>query len=117
MVTKPYYDSHAGGLTVPAPEVVLVLESIRGVLIVFSVLLLLLSVRGSRRQLMLTTGWLLFAVGGIIPLIWQINALPLFLLFASAIEIFFQNFLTGAVAALFMGMDEKAGTPPHGVAE
>jgi hypothetical protein len=109
LVTKPYYDSHAGGLTVPAPEVVLVLESIRGVLIVFSVLLLLLSIRGSRRQLMVTTGWLLFSVGGIIPLVWQINTLPLFLLLASAIEIFFQNFLTGAVAAMFMGIEEKAG--------
>ena len=108
LVTKPYYESHAGGLTVPAPEVVLVLESIRGLLIVFSVLLLLLSIRGTRRQLMVTTGWLLFAVGGIIPLIWQISSLPLFLLFASAIEIFFQNFLTGAVAAWLMGIEERA---------
>ncbi|MGE5072983.1 MAG: hypothetical protein ACM3MF_06110 [Anaerolineae bacterium] len=104
LVTKPYYETHAGGLTVPAPEIVLLLEAIRGVLIAFSVLLLLLSMRGSRRKLMITTGWLLFAVGGIIPLVWQINMLPLFLLFASAIEIFFQNFLTGVVAAWLMGI-------------
>jgi hypothetical protein len=104
LVTKPYYESHAGGLTVPAPELVFIIEAIRGLLIVFSVLLFLLSIRGTRRQLMVSTGWLLFAIGGIIPLIWQISALPLFLLFASAIEIFFQNFLTGVVAAWLMGI-------------
>jgi hypothetical protein len=93
---------------VPAPEVVFVLESVRGVLIVFSVLLFLLSVRGTRQQLMVKTGWLLFAVGGIIPLIWQINTLPLFLLFASGIEIFFQNFFTGVVAAGLMGIGGRA---------
>jgi hypothetical protein len=108
LVTRPYYESHAGGLTVPAPEVVIVLESVRGVLIVFSVLLFLLSIRGTRRQLMVKTGWLLFAVGGIIPLMWQINTLPLFLLFASGIEIFFQNFFTGVVAASLMGIEERA---------
>jgi len=107
LVTRPYYESHAGGLTVPAPELVLIIESIRGLLIVFSVLLFLLSVRGTRRQLMVSTGWLLFAIGGIIPLIWQISSLPLFLLFASAIEIFFQNFLTGAVAAWLMGIEDS----------
>jgi hypothetical protein len=108
LVTKPYYETHAGGLTVPAPEVVLMLESIRGMLIVFSVLLFLLSVRGTRARLMGLTGWVLFAIGGIIPLIWQIGNLPLFLLFASAIEIFFQNFLTGVVAAWLMGVREPA---------
>jgi hypothetical protein len=108
LVTKPYYESHAGGLTVPAPGVVFTLEPIRGALIVFSVLLFLLSIRGTRRQLIINTGWLLFAIGGIIPLIWQINALPLFLLFASAIEIFFQNFLTGAVAAWLLGIEDPS---------
>jgi hypothetical protein len=105
LVTKPYYESHAGGLTVPAVGTVLIIESIRGLMIVFSVFLFLLSVRGTRRQLMVNTGWLLFAIGGIIPLIWQIGTLPLFLLAASALEIFFQNFLTGMVAAWLMGIE------------
>ena len=106
LVTKPYYESHAGGLTVPAAEIVFIIESIRGLLIVFSVFLFLLSVRGTRRQLMISTGWLLFAIGGIIPLIWQIGTLPFFLLIASALEIFFQNFLTGMVAAWLMGIED-----------
>ena len=106
LVTKPYYESHAGGLTVPAVGTVLIIESIRGLMIVFSVFLFLLSVRGTRRQLMVNTGWLLFAIGGIIPLIWQIGTLPLFLLVASGVEIFFQNFLTGVVAARLMGIED-----------
>jgi hypothetical protein len=105
LVTKPYYESHAGGLTVPAPQIVFIVESIRSLMIVFSVFLFLLSVRGTRRHLMISTGWLLFAIGGIIPLIFQIGTLPLFLLVASGLEIFFQNFLTGVVAARLMGIE------------
>jgi hypothetical protein len=105
LITKPYYESHAGGLTVPAPQIVFIVESIRSLMIVFSVFLFLLSVRGTRRQLMVSTGWLLFAIGGIIPLIFQIGTLPLFLLVASGLEIFFQNFLTGVVAARLMGIE------------
>jgi hypothetical protein len=62
--------------------------------------------RGTRRQLMVKTGFLLFAIGGIVPLIWQVSSLPLFLLAASAVEIFFQNFLTGMVSARLMGIDK-----------
>lgn len=111
LVTKPYYDAHAGGLTAPAPEVVLMIEPVRGLLIVLSVLLFLLSARGTRRQLIGRTGWLLFAIGGLVPLILQLGSLPLFLLVASAIEIFFQNFLTGAVAAWLMGIERRAEGP------
>lgn len=107
LVTKPYYQTHVGGLTVPPVQVVLVVESIRAVLIAFSVFLFLLSARGTRRQLMISTGWLLFAIGGIIPLLLQIGTLPLFLLAASAVEIFFQNFLTGVVAAMLMGLEDR----------
>ncbi len=106
LVTGPYYESHAGGLAVPAPMVVLMAESIRAPLIVLSILFYLLSVRGTKRQLMLKTGWLLFAIGGIVPLVLQISSLPLPLLAASAVEIFLQNFLTGVVAAWLMGIEK-----------
>lgn len=107
LVTGPYYESHAGGLTVPSPEIVLMAELVRAPLIVLSVLLFLLSVHGTKRQLMIRTGWLLFAIGGIVPLVLQVSSLPLLLLAASAIEIFLQNFLTGAVAAWLMGIEER----------
>jgi len=107
LATGSYYESHAGGLTVPEPMVVLMAELVRAPLIVLSILLFLLSVRGTKRELMVRTGWLLFAVGGIVPLVLQISSLPLPLLAASAVEIFFQNFLTGMVAAGLMGIQEK----------
>jgi len=109
LVTKPYYETHAGGLTVPAIDIVLIVESIRSILIVFSVFLFLLSIRGTQTQLMVSTGWLLFAIGGIIPLILQIGTLPIFLLAASAVEIFFQNFLTGVLAASLLGLESLSG--------
>lgn len=105
LVTRPYYESHAGGLAVPAPEVVLMAELVRAPLIVLSILFFLLSVRGTKRQLMVRAGWLLFAIGGIVPLVLQVSSLPLLLLAASAVEIFLQNFLTGAVAAGLMGIE------------
>ena len=112
LVTKPYYETHAGGLTVPPIDVVLVVESIRAVLIVFSVFLFLLSAHGTRRQLMISTGWLLFAIGGIIPLLLEIGSLPIFLLAASAVEIFFQNFFTGVVTAMSLGLEGQEEMKP-----
>lgn len=105
LVTAPYYETHAGGLTVPAPEIVLMAELVRAPLIVLSILFFLLSVRGTKRQLMVRAGWLLFAIGGIVPLVLQVSSLPLLLLAASGVEIFMQNFLTGVVAAGLMGIE------------
>lgn len=105
LVTAPYYETHAGGLTVPAPEIVFMAELVRAPLIVLSILFFLLSVRGTKRQLMVRAGWLLFAIGGIVPLVLQVSSLPLLLLAASGVEIFMQNFLTGVVAAGLMGIE------------
>ena len=108
LVTAPYYETHAGGLTVPAPELVFMAELVRAPLIVLSISFYLFSVRGTKRQLMVRTGWLLFAIGGIVPLVLQVSSLPLLLLLASAVEIFLQNFLTGVVAAWLMRIEDKA---------
>jgi hypothetical protein len=105
LVTQPYYESHAGGLIAPAPEVVLLAELVRAPLIVLSILLFLLSERGTKRELMIKAGWLLFAVGGIFPVVLQISRLPFFLLAASTVEIFCQNFLTGVVSASLLGVE------------
>jgi hypothetical protein len=107
LVTEPYYASHAGGLTALAPGTVLLAELVRAPLIVLSILLFLLSLQGKKLELMLKAGWMLFAVGGVIPLVFQIGALPLLLLAASAVEIFFQNFLTGAVSAWLLGVEKS----------
>lgn len=106
LVTRPYYETHAGGLTVPSPNVVLIAELIRGVLIVISVLPFLLTFRAEKRRLILLTGLILFSIGGLVPLTMQASTLPFLLLAASAVEILFQNFSTGAVTALLLGRSE-----------
>jgi hypothetical protein len=112
-VTQPYYASHAGGLTVPPTQTILAVESIRCLFIVFSIFLFLLSARGTKRRLMIDTGWLLFAIGGIVPLFWQVGTLPRLLLLASAVEIFLQNFSTGVVAALLLGIQGQRQAEPQ----
>jgi hypothetical protein len=108
LVTGPYYETHAGGLTVPEPTLVLRAELVRAPLIILSILFFLLSVRGTKRELMMKTGWLLFAIGGIVPLVLQLSSLPFILLAASAVEIFLQNFSTGAVAAWLLGIERRS---------
>ncbi len=103
LVTQPYYASHAGGLAVPPPDTVFKAEILRGALITLSVLPFLLALDKPRRERALLTGLILFVVGGIVPLLYQVNNLPAFLLVASAVEIFFQNMSTGIVAALLLG--------------
>jgi len=106
LVTKPYYESHTGGLDVPAVEVTFTAEVIRGALIALSILPILLTLRADKKRTVLLTGWVLFAVGGLVPLTMQVGALPLFLLIASAWEILAMNFSTGAALARLFGRPE-----------
>lgn len=103
LVTEPYYESHTGGLEVPVLSTILTAELIRSVLIILSILPFLLSVKAEKKHLVLLSGLILFSVGGLVPLTMQAVTLPFVLLAASAVEIFFQNFLTGALAALLLG--------------
>jgi len=103
LVTKPYYESHTGGLDVPSPQTVMIAEVVRGYLIILSIFPFLISVRSDNKRVVFLSGLILFSIGGLVPLTMQVNTLLLFLLAASAVEIFFQNFLTGAVAASLLG--------------
>lgn len=101
LVTGPYYEAHPE-LAVPAAATVIKLASFRSLLIVLSLLPLITSLHLPKRKGALLCGFLLFLVGGAVPLLTQTSALPPVLLVASAGEIFFQNFLTGVVAALLL---------------
>jgi len=103
LVTRPYYETSVSGLTVPPAGTVFMVELLRGPLIVLSVLPFLLSQRMNKRQAVMFTGLVIFSVGGLVPLTMRVDTLPLILLAASAVEIFFQNFSTGAVTALLLG--------------
>lgn len=107
LVTKPYYATHTGGLTVPSPQTVLIAELVRSLLIVLSVLPFLLTLRTGKTRLAVLTGLILFAIGGLVPLTLQVSTLPLYLLATSAVEIFFQNFSTGVVTARLLGIDNS----------
>jgi len=102
LVTKPYYETHAGGLAVPAWTVTLTAEIIRGALITLSILPFLLTKNADKKRLAVQSGLILFVVGGLIPLTLQVGVLPLFFLVTSAVEIFFQNFSTGVVVSWLM---------------
>lgn len=118
LVTRPYYEANAGGLSLPRPEVVLLAESIRAPMIVLSVLPFVLSWKSGAVERMLVTGLVLFAIGGLLPLWMQVGRLPGFLLLASGIEIFLQNFLTGAVTAAILGggVPDAHAHPPSPIA-
>lgn len=103
LVTGPYYESHAGGLDVPAQSVILQAELIRAPLMVLSVLPFLLNFPADRRYQAWLAGLILFAVGGVIPLLMQVNALPFAVLAASAVEIFCGNMSLGWVSARLLG--------------
>lgn len=103
LVTRPYYETHAGGLTLPSAQTVLLYEPVRGILIALSVLPLALALRIRTAFVAVVAGVMLFVVGGLVPLLPQ-TSLPLDLRLASLWEIFGQNFLTGvAIAYLFAG--------------
>ena len=106
LVTHPYYEAHAGSLTVPSVATIFAYEPLRGALIALSVLPLILALRSRDYRtgpVALTAGLLLFVVGGVVPLLPQ-NSLPLYLRVASLWEIFGQNFLVGvACAYVFIG--------------
>ncbi|NMB60035.1 MAG: hypothetical protein GYA12_12765, partial [Chloroflexi bacterium] len=101
--TRPYYETHAGGLTVPPALTVLVIELIRAPLIVLSVVPFLLFHRTNRTRMAVNTGLILFIIGGIVPLLFQAGSLPAILLLASGVEIFLQNFSTGFVSGWLLG--------------
>ncbi|HET7465405.1 MAG TPA: hypothetical protein VFL29_01950 [Candidatus Dormibacteraeota bacterium] len=108
LVTRPYYESHAGSLVVPPAQTVLLYEPVRGLLIALSVLPLTLALRIQPRAAAVVAGVMLFVVGGLVPLLPQ-TLLPLYLRVASLWEIFGQNFLTGvACAYLFMARGHAA---------
>jgi len=102
LVTEPYYRSHVFDLTIPSASTVILFQFLRAPLIVLSVILFISSINIEKKKLIVVTGLMLFWIGGLVPLLMQILSLPLILVVASAVEIFFQNFLTGALTVILL---------------
>lgn len=101
VVTGPYYETNAGGLSTPAPMIVLVVALAEGLLLAVGAIPLATSFTGSWRVRALATGGALWVLGGLVPLL-QETSLPDVLRVASAVEILFQKVPLGiAVAWLF----------------
>ena len=109
LVTRPYYEAHAGGLEVPAGSTILLAEVIRAPLIVCALLPLIVWSGWSRTRLLIVAGGVLFVVGGVGPL-FVASSLPLFLLIASGWEIMLQNVTTGVAAALLLAPSWSRGS-------
>jgi hypothetical protein len=71
--------------------------------LILSIIPFLLNFPAHRRRMAWLTGLILFAVGGITPLLIQVGALPLVVLAASAVEIFCGNMALGWVSARLLG--------------
>ena len=103
LFTRPFYEQQAG-LVIPEMPNLLAVETMRGTLIVASILPFILTLQMSKRKLMISAGFTLFVVGGVVPLMLQVPTLPGFLLLASGWEIFFQLFPTGIATAALLAL-------------
>lgn len=102
LFTGEYYRAQINGLRLPSSFEILTLEPVRGILLVLSVLPVILNLHVSIKKRMIIVGTALFIIGGLLPMIQQINTLPAVLLVASTVEMFFQFFLTGVVATYIL---------------
>jgi hypothetical protein len=80
-------------------------ESVRAPLIILSIVPLILAWKAKKSVLAVLCGTILFVIGGVIPLLLS-PTLPDLLRLASAVEIFFQNFPAGVVAAVLLGFGQ-----------
>jgi hypothetical protein len=100
-----YKNNPQYGLNLPAPAVIFLAQLIRGPLFGLGSLFVVRMVVLSRRQVAAWLGILLFIVGGLGPYLEvTFRTMPLGFNLATLTEVFFQNFLTGVVAASLFGM-------------
>ena len=101
LYTKPFYENNPQyGLSLPPAGVIFLAQLIRGPLFGLGSLFIVRATNTSRHQLALWLGILLFIVGGVGPYVEvTFRTMPFGFNLATLTEIFFQNFLTGVVAA------------------
>ena len=111
LFTGDYYRAQIGGLSLPDTKVILVLEAVRAVILVLSILPLVINLRVSKGNRAAIVGMVLFVIGGLLPMLQQLGSLPTTLVVASTVEMFFQFFLTGICATyilLYENIDKRS---------
>jgi hypothetical protein len=101
LYTKSFYENHPQyGLSLPPTGIIFLAQLLRGPLFGLGALFITRATNAPRWQLAVWLGILLFIVGGIGPYVEvTFRTMPLGFNLATLTEIFFQNFLTGVVAA------------------
>jgi len=103
--TKPYYTDPSYGLnlTLPSAGAVFKLQFVRGFTFLLASFFVLSGLKVSRLKQAWLMGLALFIPGGLAPLV-AAEDWPVALRFYHTVEIFFQNFTTGVVLALLIGI-------------
>ncbi len=107
LFTESYYLSQIDGLNLPGARTIFVLEIMRGMLIVISILPIILSLDLPVNKIILLSGLSLFILGGLLPMLQQIGSLPIVIIISSSVEMFFQFFLTVVVTTVTMYHGKK----------
>jgi uncharacterized integral membrane protein len=104
-----YKNNPQYGLSLPPAGTIFLAQLLRGPLFGLGSLFILRATKASRSQLAVWQGILLFIVGGVGPYVEvTFRTMPMGFNLATLAEIFFQNFLTGVVAAtLFIPKDKS----------
>ena len=103
-----YKNNPQYGLDLPAPGIIFLAQLLKGPLFGLGLLFVALAINLPRRKVGVWLGILLFVVGGVAPYIEvTFRTMPLGFNMATITEIFFQNFLTGIVAAYFYKQQNK----------
>jgi hypothetical protein len=103
LYTKSFYENNPQyGLSLPPISTLFLAQLTRGPLFGLGSLFIVLAADAPRRRMAVWLGVLLFVVGGLGPYLeTTFRTMPLGFNLATLAEIFFQNFLTGVVAANF----------------
>jgi hypothetical protein len=109
LYTMSFYKNNPQyGLDLPAPGIIFLAQLLKGPLFGLGLLFVALAINLPRRKVGVWLGILLFVVGGVAPYIEvTLRTMPLGFNMATITEIFFQNFLTGIVAAYFYKKQNK----------
>lgn len=107
LFTKEYYSSQVSGLSLPTTIEILILEPIRAIILVLSVLPVIVYLKISKRKRMAMIGIVLFVIGGLLPMIQQLDNLPTVVVVTSIFEMFFQFFLTGVITTYILLYEKK----------
>lgn len=108
LFTMDFYINQINGLRLPSTLEILILEPIRALIMVVSVIPAIIYLRVSTVKRMILVGTFLFVFGGLLPMIQQIGTLPTILVVSTIIELFFQNFLLGVTTTLIILYEKRS---------